>query len=288
MHHVRPSTHARSAHSEPQNHMFREMRAALGGIPKSTDILEHIYGLPTPEEREAAFEAVRAVERRAMVAQRPQPGLAELMRHLDARGVRKAICTRNFDAPVAHLLSRFLPESAFGPVVTRDFRPPKPDPAGILFIARSWGLVRRLDQGQGQGRGPGFVEGGGEAENAGQQQQQQQDQAMKTEELVKAAQQGTEAETRGALGPAEHDGNGDGRGEQVEEVGDASALIMVGDSLDDMTAGRRAGAATVLLVNDENRHLAEHPDTDLVISRLDELIGVLDEGFVGRDITEST
>ncbi|RYO94064.1 hypothetical protein DL766_004119 [Monosporascus sp. MC13-8B] len=264
--------------------MFGEMRAALGGIPKSTDILEHIYGLPTPEEREAAFEAVRAVERRAMAAQRPQPGLAELMRHLDARGVRKAICTRNFDAPVAHLLSRFLPGSAFDPVVTRDFRPPKPHPAGILFIAHSWGLARRLDRGRGPGSG--FDEGGGEAGNADQ--QQQRDQAMRTEELVKAAQQGTEAETRGALGPAEHDGDGDGRGEQVEEVGDASALIMVGDSLDDMTAGRRAGAATVLLVNDENRHLAEHPDTDLVISRLDELIGVLEEGFVGRDITEST
>ncbi|RYP53291.1 hypothetical protein DL769_010544 [Monosporascus sp. CRB-8-3] len=265
--------------------MFGEMRAALGGIPKSTDILEHIYGLPTPGEREAAFEAVRAVERRAMVAQRPQPGLAELMRHLDARGVRKAICTRNFDAPVAHLLSRFLPGSAFGPVVTRDFRPPKPDPAGILFIARSWGLVRRLDRGQGPGSGSGFGEGGGEAENAG---QRRQDQAMKTEELLEAAHQGTEAETRGALGPAEHDGNGDAKAEQVEEVGDASALIMVGDSLDDMIAGRRAGAATVLLVNDENRHLAEHPDTDLVISRLDELIGVLEEGFVGRQITEST
>ncbi|RYO81707.1 hypothetical protein DL764_009719 [Monosporascus ibericus] len=266
--------------------MFREMRAALGGIPKSTDILEHIYGLPTPGEREAAFEAVRAVERRAMVAQRPQPGLAELMRHLDVRGVRKAICTRNFDAPVAHLLSRFLPGSAFGPVVTRDFRPPKPDPAGILFIARSWGLVRRLDRRHGQGQGPSFGKGGVEAENAGH--QQQEDQATKTEELVEAAQQGTEAEKRGALGPAEQDGNGEGKGEQVEEVGDASALIMVGDSLDDMTAGKRAGAATVLLVNDENRHLAEHPDTDLVISRLDELIGVLEEGFVGRDIAEST
>lgn len=232
--------------------MFAEMRAALGGIPKTTDILEHVYGLPTEAEREAGMEAVRAVERRSMAEQRAQPGLGELMAHLeDVRRLPKAICTRNFDAPVDHLLSTFLPGRRFHPVVTRAFRPPKPDPAGILFIARSWGLVRPVD-----GAGEGKVE-------------------KKTEQLVQAAHEGSEAETRGALG---------GREGGEEEVGDASGLIMVGDSLDDMTAGRRAGAATVLLVNDENRHLADHAHTDLVISRLDELIRVLDDGFVGREI----
>ena len=49
-----------------------------------------------------------------------------------------------------------------------------------------------------------------------------------------------------------------------------------------MTAGYRAGAATVLLVNEVNAHLATHEHTDLCIRRLDELIGVLEEGFVGR------
>jgi phosphoglycolate phosphatase-like HAD superfamily hydrolase len=84
---------------------------------------------------------------------------------------------------------------------TREFRPPKPDPAGILHIAKSWSLPS--------------------AEN----------------------------------------------------------LIMIGDSVDDMTAGRRAGAATVLLVNDANEHLVDHPDTDLTIKSLDELIEVLETGF---------
>lgn len=49
-----------------------------------------------------------------------------------------------------------------------------------------------------------------------------------------------------------------------------------------MTAGYRAGAATVLLVNETNAHLATHEHTDLVISRLDELIGILENGFEGR------
>lgn len=49
-----------------------------------------------------------------------------------------------------------------------------------------------------------------------------------------------------------------------------------------MTAGYRAGAATVLLVNEVNAHLATHEHTDLCIRRLDELIDILEMGFVGR------
>ncbi|KAK2592780.1 hypothetical protein QQS21_009523 [Conoideocrella luteorostrata] len=191
---------------EPQNYMFADMRAALN-IPKSTDILGHIESLP-PASQPAAIEAIRAIERKAMASQTPQPGLANLMNYLDMQAVRKAICTRNFDVPVQHLLQKFLSGSTFHPLVTRDFKPPKPDPAGILHIATQWGLE------------------------------------------------------------------------------DAKGLIMVGDSIDDMTAGRRAGAATVLLANDANRRLAKHECTDLVIERLDELIDLLDRGFEGRDLTE--
>ncbi|ORY14938.1 HAD-like domain-containing protein [Clohesyomyces aquaticus] len=188
---------------EPQNYMFAEMRAALN-IEKPTDILDHIYSLPEPEQS-SAQEKIRQIERNAMASQKPQTGLVTLMDYLDSRSIKKGICTRNFDAPVAHLLDTFLPDSHFHPIVTREFRPPKPDPAGILHIAKTW-----------------MHEDGGKS------------------------------------------------------------LIMVGDSIDDMTAGFRAGAATVLLVNEVNRHLAEHQHTDLVVTRLDELIGILEEGFEGR------
>lgn len=59
-------------------------------------------------------------------------------------------------------------------------------------------------------------------------------------------------------------------------------LVMVGDSVDDLVAGRRAGAATVLLVNEENGHLREREECDVVVARLDELVGVLERGFEGR------
>ena len=189
--------------------MFKEMRDALG-IERTVDILEHIETLST-DEQHTALEAIRAIERRAMESQTPQPGLLTLMAYLDANKIPKAICTRNFDVPVQNLLTKFLEGSHFHPVVTRDFRPPKPDPAGILHIAENWGLA------------------------------------------------GTDGKA------------------------DASGLIMVGDSIDDMTAGRRAGAATVLLVNDVNRQLAEHEHTDLVIKTLDELVDILEQGFVGRE-----
>ncbi|KOS23384.1 putative uncharacterized hydrolase [Escovopsis weberi] len=193
---------------EPQNYMFKEMRAVLG-IPKTTDILDHIDSLPGPE-RASALAAVRAIEARAMTAQTPQPGLARLMSYLDSCGIRKAILTRNFDVPVQHLLSNFLAGFVFHPVVTRDFRPAKPHPAGVLHIASDWGL----------------------------------------------------RDSRGAA--------------------DARGLIMVGDSIDDMTAGRLAGAATVLLLNDVNKDLAHHEHTDLVITQLDDLIHLLDNGFQAR------
>ncbi|OHE94006.1 haloacid dehalogenase-like hydrolase [Colletotrichum orchidophilum] len=208
---------------EPQTYMFGEMRQALG-ITKSVDILDHVYSLSTQEAQETAMESIRQIERSAMASQVAQPGLAELMSYLDSRGVRKGICTRNFDAPVAHLLGKFLEGSLFEPVVTRDFRPPKPDPAGILHIAQKWGLVK-------------------------------------------------EANTS--------------KGANETAVGDGSELIMVGDSIDDMTAGRRAGAATVLLANDVNVHLVDHEHTDLVIHRLDELIAILEEGFSSRDPASS-
>ncbi|KAI1805166.1 HAD-like protein [Daldinia bambusicola] len=232
----------------PQNHMFSEMRTALS-IPKHIDILEHISSLPTPSQQDSAMAAVRAIEQRTMTSQVAQPGLVDLMAYLDARGIRKGICTRNFDTPVSHLLGKFLRGHVFDPIVTRDFRPPKPDPAGLLYIARSWGLARAVE-------GPG-------------------DEGEVWEVLGEESSDSTPREKEGAVGR---------RGGEISEVGDASGVIMVGDSIDDMTAGRRAGAATVLLVNEANAHLAEHEHTDMVIERLDDLIQVLDHGFVGREL----
>jgi phosphoglycolate phosphatase-like HAD superfamily hydrolase len=121
------------------------MRSALG-IDKSVDILDHCHSLEE-SECEAALEKIREIERTAMTSQAPQPGLVTLMEWLESKGIPKGICTRNFDAPVNHLLTKFLDGKEFAPIVTRDFRPPKPDPAGILHIAKTWGFVKENGEG---------------------------------------------------------------------------------------------------------------------------------------------
>lgn len=67
------------------------------GIPKSTDILDHIHSLPQPAQDEAQT-AIRSIERAAMVEQEPQPGLDELISYLESRGLRMGLCTRNFES----------------------------------------------------------------------------------------------------------------------------------------------------------------------------------------------
>lgn len=46
-----------------------------------------------------------------------------------------------------------------------------------------------------------------------------------------------------------------------------------------MTAGHKAGSATVLLANESNQELKEHEHTGAWIDRLDELIELLEDGF---------
>ncbi|MCJ1462769.1 hypothetical protein MMC07_001372 [Pseudocyphellaria aurata] len=172
---------------------------------------------------------IRAIESTAMLVQEPQPGLQELMTYLEEKGVRMAICTRNFDAPVNHLLQKFLPNAPISPIITRSFRPPKPDPAGILHIASTWGLTDAQD-------------------------------------LI-----------MGRVGWA--------AGQAISQKPFTSPLNsnkrQVGDSIDDMTAGFRAGSATVLLLADsaENAPLRQHPHTGFCIDRLDDLIKILEMGF---------
>lgn len=125
--------------------MFQQMRSAVG-IPKASDILDYLHDLPEPQQQEA-FAKIQAIERQAMKEQVPQAGLVSLLEFLDKHDIKKGICTRNFSTPVAHLLKTHVPGhiDAFTPIVTRDFKPPKPSPAGILHIAHAWGVAQNAE-----------------------------------------------------------------------------------------------------------------------------------------------
>jgi phosphoglycolate phosphatase-like HAD superfamily hydrolase len=57
---------------------------------------------------------------------------------------------------------------------------------------------------------------------------------------------------------------------------------MVGDSIDDIIAGYEAGALTVLVRSEGKEELEVDPRTDVVVERLDELVGLLEEGIEAR------
>lgn len=57
---------------------------------------------------------------------------------------------------------------------------------------------------------------------------------------------------------------------------------MVGDSIDDMTAGHDAGALTVLVKSPGKEDLESIEQTHVVVERLDELIGLLEGGIEER------
>lgn len=121
-------------------------------------------------------------------------------------------------SPVNHLLENHIPKhlNPFAPIITRDFKPPKPSPHGILHIAHAWNIVET------------------------------------------ASVPDTPAEERPV------------------------PLLMVGDSVDDMAAGRDAGCMTVLLRSDGKEDLEVDRRTDIVISRLDELVELLENGLQAR------
>lgn len=60
----------------------------------------------------------------------------------------------------------------------------------------------------------------------------------------------------------------------------------MGDSIDDMTAGHKAGTATVLLANESNGDLKEHEHTGRWIERLDHLVEILEAGFEEKRVGE--
>lgn len=75
--------------------MFKLMRDSVS-IPADQDILDYIHSLP-PREQDEAFDKIKAIESQAMAEQVPQAGLVSLMEFLDREGVKKGICTRNFE-----------------------------------------------------------------------------------------------------------------------------------------------------------------------------------------------
>ncbi|MBF8741530.1 HAD family hydrolase [Pseudomonas guariconensis] len=122
-------------------HDFAAIREALG-IPPEHDILTHLAALPV-EEATAKHAWLLEHERDLAIASRPAAGAVELVRELAGRGCQLGILTRNA-RELAHVTLEAIGLADCFPVehiLGRDEAAPKPNPDGLLKIARAWDVA---------------------------------------------------------------------------------------------------------------------------------------------------
>ena len=71
---------------------------------------------------------------------RVMPGAEELLRSLHQRGLKLAVFTRNSRGAARAAITALNLDGYLPLIVSRDDAPPKPDPRGLLLIARQWQL----------------------------------------------------------------------------------------------------------------------------------------------------
>jgi HAD superfamily hydrolase (TIGR01549 family) len=121
-------------------HDFPAIKRALN-IPQEDDILTHLAALPA-DVAAAKHAWLLEHERELAVASKPALGAVELVRELAGRGYRLGILTRNA-RELAHVtLEAIGIADCFyaHDVLGRDEAPPKPDPGGLLKLAKAWNI----------------------------------------------------------------------------------------------------------------------------------------------------
>ncbi len=119
-------------------HDFAAIRVALAIAPED-DILTHLNGLPA-DEAAAKHAWLLEHERELALASTAAPGAVELVRELAARGYRLGVLTRNAQELAYITLKAIGLDECFAPqdVLGRENAAHKPDPDGLLKLARAW------------------------------------------------------------------------------------------------------------------------------------------------------
>jgi HAD superfamily hydrolase (TIGR01509 family) len=117
---------------------FDAIRRELG-LPFGTPLLEAMARLPDAD-RAAAWAVLDRHEQAAVAAAEVLPGVLEFLAWLDARGVKRAVLTRNSRSVAEAVLGR-CGLLTFDPIVTRDDAPFKPQPEGLWRICKAWGIA---------------------------------------------------------------------------------------------------------------------------------------------------
>ena len=109
------------------------------GLPLGTPLLEAMDRLPDAD-RAAAWAVLDRHEQAAVDAAEVLPGVLDFLAWLDARGIKRAVLTRNSRIVAEAVLGRCR-LLMFDPIVTRDDGPFKPQPEGLWRICKAWGIA---------------------------------------------------------------------------------------------------------------------------------------------------
>ncbi len=107
------------------------------GIPGSEPILEYLDKIGEPKRSEG-IKALEKYEARAAETSKLNDGVVDVLKHLEEKGIRTALLTRNSRRSVEILLKRH--KLHFDVVVTREDAPPKPSPSPVKLISKKLGI----------------------------------------------------------------------------------------------------------------------------------------------------
>lgn len=117
---------------------FAAMRADTG-CPAGTGLLEYIENLDTEQERRAAYAVIHRYEMEGAEAARWMEGAESLCHRLSGSGLPLGVFTRNSRESAQRMVSALgIPCDV---LIAREDAAPKPDPDGLLKIARRFGLA---------------------------------------------------------------------------------------------------------------------------------------------------
>ena len=122
---------------------FSAMRSRIGA-PIGVDILSHVEAAPTDEERRVRAAAVADEEARGLERVALMPDISSIVAFTAARpSLRVGLITRNNAAAASHTMSLLHAVGArFDNSLSREWSggPPKPHPAGLLWMTQDWGV----------------------------------------------------------------------------------------------------------------------------------------------------
>jgi len=119
-------------------HDFVMIRQELG-LAADAAILETIQAMP-PAQAAPLWDKINALEYHFASLAKPMPGVVELLEHLQNKGARLGIVTRNVMPVALQTLKTCHLDGFFNAcdILDRDSCTPKPHPAGINFLLQQW------------------------------------------------------------------------------------------------------------------------------------------------------